>query len=74
MSWFDGFPGSLHRVGEIDLFVRTGGNADGPPVLLLHGYPQTNAMWRRVASKLAADFSSNTRNTASARWPPTWWR
>jgi haloacetate dehalogenase len=56
MSWFDGFPGSLHRVGEIELFVRIGGKADGPPVLLLHGYPQTNAMWRRVANKLAADF------------------
>ena len=56
MDWFDGFPGNLHRVGDIDLFVRTGGRPDGPPLLLLHGYPQTHAMWRRVASKLAADF------------------
>ncbi len=26
---------------------------DGPPVLLLHGYPQSHVMWHRVAPKLA---------------------
>jgi haloacetate dehalogenase len=52
----DGFPGRLHRVGDIELFVRTGGRADAPPLLLLHGFPQTHAMWRRVAQRLAADF------------------
>lgn len=26
---------------------------DGPPVLLLHGYPQTHIAWRRVAPELA---------------------
>jgi haloacetate dehalogenase len=31
--------------------VRTAGT--GPPVLLLHGYPQTSAMWHRVAPELA---------------------
>src|SRR3954452_17561766 len=29
----------------------------GPPVLLLHGYPQTHAMWHRVAPRLAERFS-----------------
>ncbi len=29
----------------------------GPPVLLLHGYPQTHAMWHRVASLLAESFT-----------------
>ena len=29
---------------------------DGLPVLLLHGFPQTRAMWRRIAPVLAADF------------------
>lgn len=29
---------------------------DGPPVLLLHGFPQTRAMWRRIAPVLAANF------------------
>ena len=33
------------------LSVAVGG--DGPPVLLLHGYPQTHAMWHRVAPTLA---------------------
>lgn len=27
----------------------------GPPVLLLHGYPETRAMWRSIATSLAAD-------------------
>lgn len=29
----------------------------GPPVLLLHGYPQTHAMWHLVAPRLAEDFT-----------------
>ncbi len=32
--------------------VRAG---SGPPLLLLHGYPQTHAMWHRVAPRLAQD-------------------
>jgi haloacetate dehalogenase len=27
----------------------------GPPLLLLHGFPQTHAMWHRIAPALAAD-------------------
>ena len=37
------------------IFARTGGK--GPPLLLLHGYPQTNVMWHRVAPALAQHFS-----------------
>ena len=33
--------------------MRSGGRRDGPPVLLLHGFPQTHAMWHRVAQALA---------------------
>src|SRR5258705_11310383 len=36
------------------IFARSGG--EGPPLLLLHGYPQTNVMWHRVAEALAARF------------------
>ncbi|MEO8536716.1 MAG: alpha/beta hydrolase [Betaproteobacteria bacterium] len=32
-----------------------GGN--GPPLLLLHGYPQTHAMWHRVAPSLARTYT-----------------
>ena len=28
---------------------------DGPPIVLLHGFPQTHLMWRDVAADLAAD-------------------
>src|SRR5438093_1201327 len=37
------------------IFARRGG--EGPPLLLLHGYPQTNVMWHRVAPALAKHFS-----------------
>src|SRR6516165_8951333 len=37
------------------IFTRGGGK--GPPLLLLHGYPQTNVMWHRVAPALAVHFS-----------------
>jgi haloacetate dehalogenase len=30
---------------------------DGPPLLLLHGYPQTHAMWHKVAPQLAERFT-----------------
>jgi len=29
----------------------------GPPLLLLHGYPQTHVMWHRIAPALAAEFT-----------------
>lgn len=40
-------------IGKI--FARGGGS--GPPLLLLHGYTQTNVMWHRVAPALAAGFT-----------------
>ena len=40
----------------IELFVRRGGRRGAPALLLLHGYPQTGAIWRRVAERLAGDF------------------
>jgi haloacetate dehalogenase len=30
---------------------------EGPPLLLLHGYPQTHVMWHKVAPRLARDFT-----------------
>ncbi len=37
------------------IFARAGGA--GPPLLLLHGYPQTNVMYHRVAPALARRFT-----------------
>ncbi len=54
--WFDGFDAGFHDVDGIRLFARTGGRADAPPMLLLHGFPQSHAMWHRVALRLAPRF------------------
>ncbi len=37
------------------IFLRRAGSPDAPAVLLLHGYPQTSAMWNGVAPILARD-------------------
>jgi len=37
------------------MFARSGG--DGPPLLCIHGYAQTNVMWHRVAPALAKHFT-----------------
>ena len=39
----------------VEIQVRTGGS--GPPLLLLHGHPQTHAIWHKVAPQLAAHFT-----------------
>ncbi|MGE5117959.1 MAG: alpha/beta fold hydrolase [Betaproteobacteria bacterium] len=56
MTWFDGFEARHHDVGDVRLYARIGGRRDGPPLLLLHGFPQSHAMWRRVAQRLAGRF------------------
>ena len=38
------------------LFVRRAGPRGAPPLVLLHGYPQTSAMWHGVAPILARSF------------------
>jgi haloacetate dehalogenase len=37
------------------MFARTGG--EGPPLLCVHGYAQTNVMWHKVAPALAKHFT-----------------
>ena len=51
----DGFAG--FELTDLDtprgrVHARVGG--EGPPLLLLHGFPQTHAMWNPVAARLAA--------------------
>ncbi|WP_222272223.1 alpha/beta fold hydrolase [Modestobacter marinus] len=42
-------------VGDVSLRVRHGGS--GPPLLLLHGYPETHLAWGLVAGDLARTFT-----------------
>ena len=47
---------------------------DGPPVLLLHGHPQTYAMWHRVAPALAERFTvvcPDLRGYGDSEAPPS---
>lgn len=52
--WTD-FPSLTIQRDGVTLFARQGGPSDTgrPPLLLLHGHPQTLAMWHRVAPALA---------------------
>jgi haloacetate dehalogenase len=52
---FEGFSLSQIATADVSLRVRHGGS--GPPLLLLHGFPQTHAMWSRVATRLAQRFT-----------------
>ena len=55
MSLFPGFESRRIRASGATIHVKVGG--DGPPLLLLHGYPQTHAMWHKVAPQLARDYT-----------------
>ena len=48
---FPGFDSELIEVNGVKIMTRKGGS--GTPLLLLHGHPQTHAIWHRVAQQLA---------------------
>jgi haloacetate dehalogenase len=54
MGLFDGFESRTFDTGEVHIAAHCGGS--GPPLLLLHGFPQTHAIWHRVAPGLAHRF------------------
>ena len=47
---FNNFKVNKTVVNDIKINYRVGGS--GPPILLLHGYPQTHIMWRKVVGIL----------------------
>ena len=51
---FRGFEAKWVRTNGADIFLRHGGK--GPPLLLLHGNPQTLACWHKIAEPLARRF------------------
>jgi haloacetate dehalogenase len=52
---FEGFERQQIRTHGTTINLVKGG--DGPPLLLLHGYPQTHSMWHKIAPRLAQDFT-----------------
>ena len=69
---FEGYTQAHLTVGEVSLRVRSGGT--GPPLLLLHGYPETHLMWGGIAGELARDFTvvaPDLRGYGASSRPPT---
>ena len=52
---FEGFSRRRIRLADVEIHCVAAGS--GPPVLLLHGFPQCLAMWAQVAPKLAERFT-----------------
>ena len=52
---FEGF--ETHDIETNGTRIHAVVGGDGPPLLLLHGYPQTHAMWYAVAPELARSFT-----------------
>ncbi len=69
---FPGFAAQDVATGGARVHAHVGGS--GPPVLLLHGYPQTHAIWHRVAPRLAARFTvvaTDLRGYGDSEKPPS---
>ncbi len=70
--------------------LRVAVKGSGPPLLLLHGYPQTHLAWHRIAPRLAEDYSvvladlrgygesraldEEGADYSRPRWPATNWK
>src|SRR6202051_3331587 len=52
---FDGFKRETFTIDGSDIACAVGGS--GPPVLMLHGFPQNLTMWARAAPQLASRFT-----------------
>lgn len=50
-----GFRSQSIELSRARIFARISG--DGPPLLLLHGFPQTHVCWSRIAPKLTRHFT-----------------
>src|SRR5579862_2297818 len=54
-DFFPGFARRRVQTSGAAINLVTGGS--GPPLLLLHGYPQTHVLWRKIAPRLAEEFT-----------------
>ena len=71
MNLFPGF--ERRRIRTSGALINLVHGGAGPPVLLLHGYPETHAMWHRVAPELARDYTvvcADLRGYGDSSKPP----
>jgi haloacetate dehalogenase len=69
---FIGFESRLVELQQTRIFARTAGS--GPPLLLLHGFPETHLMWRDLAPVLAEQFTvvcADLRGYGESGTPPS---
>ncbi|MFM0039369.1 alpha/beta fold hydrolase [Paraburkholderia strydomiana] len=69
---FENFTPFRVAVGDVDIFGVKGGA--GPPLLLLHGHPQSHLIWARCAAQLAEHFTviaTDLRGYGASGKPPS---
>jgi haloacetate dehalogenase len=69
---FPNFKRDLITTSEATICVRHAGS--GPPVLLLHGFPQTHVLWHQIAPALAQEYTvvcADLRGYGDSSKPPT---
>ncbi|RAS19575.1 alpha/beta fold hydrolase [Paraburkholderia bryophila] len=69
---FENFTPFRVAVGDVDIFGVKGGA--GPPLLLLHGHPQSHLIWARCAEQLAEHFTviaTDLRGYGASAKPPS---
>lgn len=69
---FPGFEKRVIETRDCPIAARVGGG--GPPLLLLHGYPETHVMWHRIAPALAESFTvvaADLRGYGDSGTPPS---
>src|SRR4051794_16865068 len=71
VAFFPGF--TTQRIQTSGATINTLRGGSGPPLLLIHGYPQTHVEWHKIASRLAQRFTvvmTDLRGYGDSSKPP----